>query len=206
MTEFDCEPCVLCGKPLAPDEIDSVRTVRMGSMRGMRWACLSHFYSDEEGKTRAPFYQRNFEVMAMAVVWAERRLENSARRQMSDTFSSLGKRALIVEDHAECAELLKMILECEDWQVECVESGSEALRALTDHRTGEVMNFVPDVMLLDLRLPDMRGVEVIEQLRKRQVKIPPTVILTADTPRALTEATSSVGAVGIRKPFDFEDL
>src|SRR5262245_57340977 len=125
---------------------------------------------------------------------------------MSGTTSSSNKLALIVEDHADCAELLKMILEDENWRVICVESGSEALSVLTDHVTGDGGNFAPDVLLLDLRLLDMSGVEVIEQLQKQGVKIPPTVILTASSPSALKEATSSVGAVGIRKPYDSEEL
>src|SRR5262245_45605372 len=108
MTDFDCEPCALCGKPLAPDEINSGKAMGIGSVKAMRWACLSHFYVDEEGRTRTPLYKRNLAVMAMKVVWAERRLENSIRKQMSETNSSIDKRALIVEDHPECAELLKM--------------------------------------------------------------------------------------------------
>jgi CheY-like chemotaxis protein len=47
---------------------------------------------------------------------------------MSDTTSPSGKLALIVEDDADCAELLKVILEDENWRAECVEFGSEALR------------------------------------------------------------------------------
>jgi CheY-like chemotaxis protein len=206
MPDIDCEPCALCGKTLAPDEIDSGKAMGIGSVKGMRWACQSHFYMDQEGNSRSPLYRRNLAVMAMAVVWAERRLECPARKQMSKITSLFNKRALVVEDHEECAKLFKMILEYENWQVECVESGSEALRVLTSHYTGDVRNFDPDVMLLDLWLPDMTGVEVVQQLRKRRVKVPPTIIVTADSPGALNEATSIVGAVGIRKPFDFEDL
>src|SRR5215475_2993839 len=125
---------------------------------------------------------------------------------MSDTTSSSGKMALIVEDDADCAELLKLILENENWRVECVKSGSEALRVLIDGLTGEVGNFDPDVMLLDLRLPGMNGSEVIEQLQNRGGKIPPTVIITAGSPLALNEAMGRVGAVGLCKPFDFEGL
>lgn len=128
------------------------------------------------------------------------------RNMISDTTSSSGKPALIVEDNADCAELLKLILEDENWRVECVESGSEALRVLTDGLTGEVRNFDPDVMILDLRLPDMAGLEVIEQLQNRRVRVPPTVIITAGPPFALKEAMGRVGTIGLRKPFDFEEL
>jgi DNA-binding response OmpR family regulator len=125
---------------------------------------------------------------------------------MSDTTSPLGKQALIVEDDADGAELLKIILENENWRVECVKSGSEALRVLTDRLTGEAGYLDPDVMLLDLRLSDMSGLEVIEQLQNRGMEIPPTVIITAGSPLALNEAMSRVGAIGLRKPFDFEEL
>jgi DNA-binding response OmpR family regulator len=125
---------------------------------------------------------------------------------MSDTTSSPGKLAFIVEDEADSRELLKVILEDENWRVECAKSGSEALRVLTDRHRGEIKNFDPDVMLLDLRLADMSGLEVIEQLQKRGVKIPPTVIITAGTPLTLNEAMSRAGTIGLRKPFDFEEL
>src|SRR5262245_5109862 len=125
---------------------------------------------------------------------------------MSDTTSSLGKRALLAEDDADCAESLKMVLENENWRVECVKSGSEALRVLTDRLLGEVGNFDPDVMLLDLKLADMSGVDVIERLQNWGVKFPPTVIITAGSPGALNEALSRVGTVGLRKPFGFEEL
>jgi CheY-like chemotaxis protein len=90
--------------------------------------------------------------------------------------------------------------------VKCVKSGSEALRVLTDGLKGEVGYFDPDVMLLDLRLPDMNGSEVVEQLKNRGGKIPPTVIITAGAPLALNDAMYRVGAVGLRKPFGFEEL
>src|SRR5262245_36532133 len=125
---------------------------------------------------------------------------------MSETYASSGKNALVVEDHQQSAELLKMILELEDWRVECVETGSEALRVLTEHSTSEAMSFDPDVMILDLRLPDMRGAELIERLRERQAKIPPTVILSADSAVALSETASKTGLTVVRKPFEFEEL
>jgi len=46
---------------------------------------------------------------------------------MSDTTYPTGKLALIVEDDVDCAELLKMILEDDNWRVKCVRFGSEAL-------------------------------------------------------------------------------
>jgi CheY-like chemotaxis protein len=128
------------------------------------------------------------------------------QEKTSETTALPGKRVLVVEDHAECANLIKIILESKDWQVECVASGSEALRFLTERLPREDGSFDPDVVIIDLRLPDMSGVEVIGQLQRRGARIPPTVIVTADSPRVLNEATSGFSAVGIRKPFDFEEL
>src|SRR5215813_8108636 len=107
---------------------------------------------------------------------------------MNETNSSPGKKALVVEDHCGTSEVLKMILESDEWQVKCVETGAEALRVLAGRSASGAMNFDPDLMLLDLRLPDMRGVEVIERLQEQQVRIPPTVILSADSLPTLGEA------------------
>ncbi len=114
-----------------------------------------------------------------------------------------GKQILVIEDHPESAELLKMILEDEGYRVKCVATGRAALQVFAPDKTPA---FNPDLTLLDLRLPDMSGLEFVEELRKNQSSIPPIIILSADPPYSLKEAARSIGALSVRKPFDFDEL
>jgi CheY-like chemotaxis protein len=179
----------------------------MGSARVIRHACLSHFYSDEEQRNRTAEYQVNLNVMAMSVVWGERQTtDGETYQRMNGGHSLSGKKALVVEDHSECAELLKMILENEGCDVRCAGTGAAALQVLGTDGDGRASDFNPDLVLLDLGLPDMSGVDVVEELRRRQLTVPPLVMLSAAAPGALYLAAKRVGVIGIRKPFDFVSL
>jgi CheY-like chemotaxis protein len=65
-------------------------------------------------------------------------------------------RALIVEDDAAARELLGQLLESLDFAFDLAADGEEALRCLDDHEY--------DVILLDIVLPKVSGVEVMEAL------------------------------------------
>ncbi|KSU85620.1 response regulator transcription factor [Fictibacillus enclensis] len=76
---------------------------------------------------------------------------------------------LIVDDEERIRKLLKMYLERENYEVDEAENGEEALDfALT-------LNY--DLILLDLMMPGMDGMEVCEKLRQR--KATPVIMLTA---------------------------
>ena len=66
-------------------------------------------------------------------------------------------RALIIEDNREMACSLNTLLKTEDFEAEIVTSGLEAQRAFSSNP--------PDVILLDLGLPDMDGMKVLTNLR-----------------------------------------
>jgi signal transduction histidine kinase/CheY-like chemotaxis protein len=70
-----------------------------------------------------------------------------------------GKRVLVVDDNTDAAELLSTILESADHETAMAHDGVDAL-ALAD-------SFRPDVVLLDIGLPQLNGYEVCKQLRTR---------------------------------------
>src|SRR5687768_16999106 len=84
-------------------------------------------------------------------------------------------RVLVVEDEADIAGLIKHALERGgDAAVDIVGSGDAALRAVTDN--------VPDLVILDLNLPVLSGVEVCRILRARPATSRlPIIMLTART-------------------------
>ena len=70
---------------------------------------------------------------------------------------------LLVEDDGHCAEMLTDAVELAlvDWKMHIVSTGAEALRALESSP--------PDIVLLDLRLPDMNGIDLLRSIRRSPV-------------------------------------
>ncbi len=77
-------------------------------------------------------------------------------------------RILLVDDEPHILELAKMYLERDGFQVECVEKGREALDRVADN---------PDLVVLDLMLPDIDGFEVCRRIRAKSNV--PILMLTA---------------------------
>jgi CheY-like chemotaxis protein len=67
-------------------------------------------------------------------------------------------RLLLIEDHAELAEATAEFLSTAGLEVRIAESGEEALQM--------AMTFRPDIVLCDMRLPDMLGIEIGRRLRR----------------------------------------
>ena len=125
---------------------------------------------------------------------------------MHDELARKGKQILVVEDHPESVELLRMILEDEGYSVQSVETGRCAIQAVSAPSSDEISDPPPDLILLDLRLPDMSGVEVVRELQENLPEVPPVVFLSADSPQVLKKAARSVGAAAVRKPFNLDEL
>jgi CheY-like chemotaxis protein len=125
---------------------------------------------------------------------------------MRDEKIQQGKRILVVEDHPESLELLRMMLEEEGYQVQSAETGRNAIEAVTSPPADETPEAPPDLILLDLRLPDMNGVDVVRALQENLSEVPPVVFISAEPQQALKEAARSVGATSLRKPFGFDEL
>jgi len=77
---------------------------------------------------------------------------------------------LVVEDEATFRQVITHNLEARGHTVLGAESASQALQQLSDFR--------PDLMLLDINLPDRSGWDVLRELREREIQIP-TVIVSA---------------------------
>jgi signal transduction histidine kinase/CheY-like chemotaxis protein len=79
---------------------------------------------------------------------------------------------LVVEDQPTNAELLRRVLEREGWVVDCAANGREALAAVALAR--------PALILLDLMMPEMDGLEFLEQLRRNPAAAAiPVIVITA---------------------------
>jgi len=81
-------------------------------------------------------------------------------------------RILVVEDEADIAEVLQYNLELEGFQVDCASRGDEALETIRAS--------TPDLILLDLMLPGVNGVELTQILKRDEVTASiPLIMVTA---------------------------
>lgn len=104
---------------------------------------------------------------------------------------------LIVEDDSNIAELVKIYIEKEGYEGRVCRSGKLALL--------EVNNFQPDLMILDIMLPDLNGIEVCKQIRGRSQL--PIIMLTAKGETFDKVLGLELGADDyIVKPFDPKEL
>ncbi len=85
------------------------------------------------------------------------------------------KKILVVDDDAKIVELVKLYLVREGYIVLTAYDGDEALRMAREHR--------PDLMILDIMLPGIDGLEVCRKLRAACSV--PIILLTAKTSRRL---------------------
>ncbi len=108
-----------------------------------------------------------------------------------------GARVLVVDDEVHILRLLRRTLETNGYTVEAAESGREALEA--------VGRSVPDVVLLDLMLPDIDGLEVCRQLRERLEA--PIIVLSARGEERTKVSALDLGADDyLTKPFGTAEL
>ena len=112
--------------------------------------------------------------------------------------TTLGKQVMIVEDDRDIREPMRELLEEEGYRVTCAATGREALRLLSDQTP-------PAVILCDLMMPNMNGVELIQTLRKHNMKAADAVVILSAAANA--EKTASELGVGfLRKPIDIDAL
>ncbi len=119
---------------------------------------------------------------------------------------------LLVEDNSDDAELTRLALADSNVvnQLIWVHDGQEALDWLycTGKHAGRDPCLLPSVVLLDLKLPKINGLEVLEHIRKDPcTRRLPVVILTSSKEEQDVMRSYDLGANSyIRKPVDFEQF
>ena len=111
------------------------------------------------------------------------------------------KRVLCIEDHDEMIELIRLILGRRGFQVEGATGGRAGLQAIQEHP--------PDLVLLDLMMPDMDGWEVYRQIRASdEFKEIPVIAVTAKAQNIDRVLGLHIAGMDdfITKPFGAKDL
>lgn len=109
-------------------------------------------------------------------------------------------RILIVEDDVDTSDMLRAYFEGQGYEVMTAAWGNDALQLCQE--------IVPDLIIQDIRLPDINGYEVARQLRRSvRTQQVPVIFLTEKRERADRIAGLKLGAVDyITKPFDMQEL
>jgi two-component system KDP operon response regulator KdpE len=105
--------------------------------------------------------------------------------------------ALIVDDEIQIRRLLRVVLEAEGHRVLEAESGRQALSDVALRR--------PDVVLLDLGLPDMDGLVVLQRLREWS-RVPVLILSVRDRPEEKVAALDAGADDYVTKPFESSEL
>ena len=110
----------------------------------------------------------------------------------------MGKRILVIDDERSILELVRMNLELAGYEVVTGESGQEALQLVASCR--------PELLILDVMLPDQSGYYVLRHLREQGERLP-VIMLTAKGEREDRILGLRLGADDyVTKPFSSEEL
>jgi two-component system response regulator MprA len=109
-----------------------------------------------------------------------------------------GPQVLVVDDDPQIREALTRALELDDYRVTTASNGVKALESVSQHR--------PDVMVLDVMMPYVGGLDVCRTLRSKKDKLP-ILVLTARDEVGDRVAGLDAGADDyLTKPFALEEL
>nr|WP_156129589.1 response regulator [Jeotgalibacillus malaysiensis] len=107
------------------------------------------------------------------------------------------EKVLIVDDQFGIRILLNEILEKEGYQTFQAANGLEALALLKEE---------PDLVLLDMKIPGMDGIEILRRMKEEETEIK-VIIMTAYGELGMIQEAESLGALThITKPFDIQDI
>jgi two-component system, OmpR family, response regulator len=107
-------------------------------------------------------------------------------------------RVLVVDDERTITDLLTMALRLEGWQIHAAASGQQAVSAAKRHE--------PDVIVLDVMLPDFDGLEVLRRLRAERIDVPILFLTARDAVEDRIAGLTAGGDDYVTKPFSLEEV
>src|SRR5690242_16520016 len=105
-------------------------------------------------------------------------------------------RAFVVDDDPDVRELASGALERAGWTVDAAEDGLAALAT--------IRRVIPQLIVLDLRMPNLSGLDVLKLLRSTEVGRHIPVVVT--TGAAIDDSVRALATAILVKPFSLDDL
>ena len=112
----------------------------------------------------------------------------------------MAKKILIVDDSASMRQMVNFTLAEEGYEVREAENGQEALDSMKGDK--------PDLVITDINMPVMDGIELIKQIRAAgEFKFTPIIVLTTESEESKQNEGKQAGATAwLIKPFTPEKL
>jgi two-component system, OmpR family, KDP operon response regulator KdpE len=111
--------------------------------------------------------------------------------------SAVPLKVLVVDDEPQIRKLLRMGLNTQGYEILDAPNGKTALELLAKE---------PDLIILDLGLPDMRGLELLRTMRERTESVPIVVLSSRDDEAGKVQALDFGADDYVTKPFGMEEL
>jgi len=111
-------------------------------------------------------------------------------------------RVLLVDDEKAFVDTLALRLKMRDLAVDAVYDGTQALSFLLEQKENEG----PDVIILDLKMPDMSGLEVLRRVKRSFPKIEVIMVTGHGSDKDAEEAKQLGGFDFLNKPVDIDKL
>jgi len=124
--------------------------------------------------------------------------EQSAERSVMRRADGNPVRVLVVDDEPVLAELVSMALRYEGWDISTAGDGATAVALARDNP--------PDVVVLDVMLPDMSGLEVLRTLRAQIPGLPLLLLTAKDSVEDRIAGLTAGGDDYVTKPFSLEEV
>ncbi|WP_167143582.1 response regulator transcription factor [Canibacter zhoujuaniae] len=107
-------------------------------------------------------------------------------------------RALVVDDEESIRSLVAMALRYGGWEVELAENGAVAIE--------KVRTFDPDVLVLDIMMPEIDGLGVLSKIRSEGYLVPVLFLTAKDSVEDRVQGLTAGGDDYVVKPFSLEEL
>lgn len=105
---------------------------------------------------------------------------------------------LVVDDEPALSDLVSMVLRYEGWNVTTAADGAAAIR--------QAAAGCPDVVVLDLMLPDMSGLDVLHELHRIRPELPVLLLTAKDSMEDRIAGLAAGGDDYVTKPFSVEEM
>ena len=105
--------------------------------------------------------------------------------------------AFIIEDHIDAATIFAEALKAADFQTEVIDSGDKALERLTET--------IPAMVILDLNLPEVSGIDVLRQIRA-DARMAETCVIVATAHPQMADSVQGEADLVLLKPISFTQL
>lgn len=108
------------------------------------------------------------------------------------------KKVLVVDDDPNICELVSIALSTKGYRVKTAQTGQEGIT--------DVKEFLPDLILLDMTLPDMEGIDVAKKIKGTEEGKKAPILMMSGRSVSPSEVDGDLFAGILNKPFSLSDL